>query len=89
MQIIEVETLEIETRLEIIVKMKIGMLGTGISKNQIVVILVIVLDINVVRGVVPCTHKSSNLIVPTAYSSFPAPQLSTLPCNVNNTTIDF
>ena len=34
----------------------------------------------VVRGVVPCTHKSSNLIVLTAYSSFPAPQtLSTFP----------
>ena len=33
MQIIEVERPEIETRLEIIVKMKIGMLGTAISKN--------------------------------------------------------
>ena len=48
MQIIEVERPEIETRLEIIVKIKIGMLGTAISKNPIIVMLVIVLDINVV-----------------------------------------
>ena len=47
-QIIEVERQEIETRLEIIVKMKIGMLGAAISKNQTIVMLVIVLDINVV-----------------------------------------
>ena len=41
--------------------------------------------IYVVRGLVHCTHKFSNLIVLTAYSSFPAPQtLSTLPINVNN-----
>ena len=33
-----------------------------------------------VRGIVPCAHKSSNLILSTAYSSFPAPQtLSTFP----------
>ena len=37
------------------------------------------------KGVVPCTHKSSNLIVLTAYSSFPHPKHHQLSINVNNT----